>query len=284
MTDDAALALRARLPGVICATVTPFLPDSLEVDWAGVRANVDFLLARGVSALVVNGSIAEHSSMSHEEQIRAVRETVDAAAGAVPVIAGCSHTDPRVAVELCRSAAAAGADGAMLLAPYYFRLSPEEVEDFFRSIDGAIGMPFLLYDNPTTGQVELPAETIEAISRLRNFAALKEASQDVLRAVPGDRGGRGPSAIHARLGRPGLHDRDGGVRARAARRADGRGRGQRPAAGARDLPPPLRLQAAVPAADTGRAAGIRRLHEGGDRVGRRPRGANPPAASADRSR
>jgi dihydrodipicolinate synthase/N-acetylneuraminate lyase len=176
MTD-----LGSRLRGVLCATVTPFEPDSLDVDWAGVRSNAEWLIGRGVAALVVNGSIAEHASMSRDEQVRAVRETVAAASGRVPVIAGCSHTDPRAVVDLCRAAAAAGADGVMLLAPYYFRLSPDEVAAFFAWVDGEIDLPFLLYDNPVTGRSELPLETIEAISRLGRFAGLKEASQDVLR-------------------------------------------------------------------------------------------------------
>jgi 4-hydroxy-tetrahydrodipicolinate synthase len=181
MSTTSAADLSSRLSGVLCATVTPFLPDSLDVDWPAVRSNAEWLIDRGVRVLVANGSIAEHSSMSFEEQTRAVAETVAAAAGRATVIAGCSDSDPRVVLQLCEAAARAGADGVMLLAPYYFRLSADEVAEFFRWVDGSIELPFLLYDNPTTGRVELPLETIAAISELRHFAGLKEASQDVLR-------------------------------------------------------------------------------------------------------
>jgi 4-hydroxy-tetrahydrodipicolinate synthase len=146
-----------------------------------VRSNVDWLLERGVGVLVVNGSIAEHSSMTADEQTRAVAETVHAAGGRATVIAGCSHTHPDQALALCDAARRAGADGVMLLPPYYFRLSPDEVLDFFTWLDRSIGLPFVVYDNPATGRVELPLQTIDALARLRHFAGLKEASPDVLR-------------------------------------------------------------------------------------------------------
>jgi dihydrodipicolinate synthase/N-acetylneuraminate lyase len=173
--------LTSHLSGVLCATITPFVPDTFEVDWPAIRHNVQWLIERGVTTLVVNGSIGEHAAMTATEQTRAVAETVAAAAGQASVIAGCSDANPSSVVDLCAGAAAAGADGVLLLAPYYFRLSPVEVLDFFRWVDGCIDLPFVLYDNPLTGRAELPVETIEAISGLHRFAGLKEASPDVLR-------------------------------------------------------------------------------------------------------
>jgi 4-hydroxy-tetrahydrodipicolinate synthase len=157
------------------------VPDTFEVDWVAVRSNAEWLISRGVRVLVVNGSIAEHASMSYEEQVRAVGETVQAAAGRATVIAGCSHTNPDQSLALCNAAREQGADAVLLLPPYYFRLSPTEIESFFEWLDGCIDLPFLVYDNPATGRTELPVESIERIARCRNFAGLKEASPDVLR-------------------------------------------------------------------------------------------------------
>jgi 4-hydroxy-tetrahydrodipicolinate synthase len=179
MTDAAELG--GRLRGVLCATVTPFQPATLAVDWAGVRHNVEWLVARGIELIVVNGSIGEPTSLSEAEQRRLVRETVDVAGGRAVVVAGCTDPNPQTVVDRARDATEAGAAGILVAPPGAFRLSSAEIVEFFRIVDRDAGVPLVVYDNPAVARSSLELETIDALASLPTFAGLKEADPDVLR-------------------------------------------------------------------------------------------------------
>ena len=179
MTEPSELA--ARLRGVLCATVTPFDPATLAVDWGGVRHNVEWLVSRGIELILVNGSIGEPTSLSEDEQRRLVRETVDLVAGRAVVIAGCSDPNPAVVVDRARDALAAGAKGILVAPPGAFRLSSAEVVDFFRIVDRDAGAPLVVYDNPAVARSSLDLDAIETLASLPSFAGLKEADPDVVR-------------------------------------------------------------------------------------------------------
>jgi 4-hydroxy-tetrahydrodipicolinate synthase len=179
MTDPGELA--GRLRGVLCATVTPFDPATLAVDWGGVRHNVEWLAGRRIELIVVNGSIGEPTSLSEAEQRRLVGETVDAAAGRAVVLAGCSDANPAVVVDRARDALAAGAAGILVAPPGAFRLSSAEIVEFFRIVDRDAGVPLVVYDNPAVARSSLELDAIDALASLPTFAGLKEADPDVLR-------------------------------------------------------------------------------------------------------
>lgn len=178
---DTSERVADRLRGVIAATVTPFRGPDLELDVEGMEANARWLRDRAVSTFVVNGSIGEASSLSREERAAAVSATARTLPADVLLIAGCSDADPREVLRHARDAADAGAHAFLVQPPYHFRLTQEECFQFFSQLDSEIDRPFILYDNPATGKTNLDPDTIERISRLRNFAAVKEADPDVTR-------------------------------------------------------------------------------------------------------
>lgn len=178
---DATDRLAAAIRGVITATVTPFLPPDLAVDYEGIRSNAEMLAGRGAAVFVVNGSIGEASSLSASER----REAVAATAAAIPdrglLIAGCSDSNPTETARFANEAVGAGAHAVLIQPPSHFRLSQEECVEFFTWLDGEIDCPFIVYNNPSTSRTDIDPETIDRVARLRHFLALKEASSDMVR-------------------------------------------------------------------------------------------------------
>lgn len=173
--------IHSHLRGVICATVTPFERDGTTILWDGVESNARWLVEHGVRTLVVNGSIGEYAWMEPEVRTRLIGATVAAVDGNAAVIAGCSDNALPMTLRLCRAAKEAGAVAAMLLPPNYFKLSAKEIVRYFRAIDSAIDLPFLVYNNPGTARMDIPLEALEELAGCDHFAGLKEANPSVRR-------------------------------------------------------------------------------------------------------
>jgi dihydrodipicolinate synthase/N-acetylneuraminate lyase len=173
--------LASRLSGVLCATITPFAGPDQAVDYRGIAANAEWLRERNVRVLVVNGSIGEASSMTDDERLRAIGATASSAPEGALLVAGCSAADAAHVLRLSREAVEAGADAVLIQPPYHFPLSQEECVDFFTWLDREIACPFVLYDNPQTSRTQLELDTIDRISQLSHFLALKEANADLVR-------------------------------------------------------------------------------------------------------
>src|ERR1043166_2536567 len=111
--------LAPRLRGTYTALVTPFRNDA--IDETALRRLVEAQITGGVEGLVPDGTTGESPTVTMEEHIRVIRITVDAAKGRVPVLAGAGANSTREALELCHAARDAGADGLLIVAPYYNR-------------------------------------------------------------------------------------------------------------------------------------------------------------------
>lgn len=175
--------LRNSLEGVIASLATPFDREGrLSPD--GLKAEVRYLLDSGVRILVCGGSIGEFSSLTISERKQVLELTVESAetsASGALVLQGCASSDIGTVLELGKHAATTGAHGLMLMAPYYFKSTNEEIHDFFRRIDEEIELPYVVYNNPSTTKINLSLDLIEQLSQLGRFAALKESSSDMVR-------------------------------------------------------------------------------------------------------
>ncbi len=148
--------LRSKLTGVIGFPVTPFKAD-LSLDAAGLRRNVEGLAKHPLAALVAAGGTGEMYSLSPAEHAEVVRATVEASAGRVPVIAGVGGS-VRIAVELAREAARAGAAGILALPPYYPNAEEDGLFNYYQAIGEATPLGLLIYSrdwvNPGPAGVE----------------------------------------------------------------------------------------------------------------------------------
>jgi 4-hydroxy-tetrahydrodipicolinate synthase len=165
-----------QLRGVYTALITPF--KSGEVDLDTFRAHCDRQLAAGVHGLVPCGTTGETPTLSHGEWSGCIRTAVAAAAGSVPVIAGCGSNSTAKTVAAIEEAIALGADAALVVFPYYNKPNPAGLAAHVQAAC-APGLPVVLYHVPgRTGQ-RLPASQLESLCRTPGVVALKEATGDV---------------------------------------------------------------------------------------------------------
>ena len=166
--------------GAIPALVTPFRDGA--VDEAAFRRLVERQIKAGVAGLVPVGTTGETATLSHDEHRRVVEICVEVAGGRVPVIAGAGSNSTEEAVELVRHAKTVGADGALVVSPYYNRPSQEGIYQHYRAINDAVQLPVLVYNVPSRTGSDVATETMARLSRLPNIVGVKDATGDLVRA------------------------------------------------------------------------------------------------------
>ena len=171
-----------RLSGTFTALVTPFTPDGESVDLAALDALVEAQIDGGVTGLVPCGTTGESPTLTEEEQIAVIARTVAVAAGRVPVLAGTGTFSTKKTIAASQAAVAAGADGVMVVMPYYNKPSQEGLRDHALAVARAVSCPVVLYNVPGRTVVDLGADTTARICEAAaNVVGLKDASGNVLR-------------------------------------------------------------------------------------------------------
>ncbi len=160
--------------GCTVALVTPFRDG--EVDYAALRALVDWQIEQGTPSLSPVGTTGESPTLSHDEHERVIATVVEQAAGRAKVLAGTGSNATSEAIRLTRFAAKAGADGALLVSPYYNRPTQEGLYAHFAKIAEACDLPQVLYNIPARTGRNVEPETIERLAHLGPIVAVKEAS------------------------------------------------------------------------------------------------------------
>ena len=167
--------MKSMFQGSIVALVTPFR-DGL-VDEAKLRELVEFQVANGTDGVVPCGTTGESPTLSHEEHRRVVGIVVEAARGRLAVIAGTGSNSTREAIELTQHAKATGANGALLVNPYYNRPTQEGLYRHFRAVADAVDIPILVYNIVSRTAVNVETETLARLARdCKNVVGVKEAS------------------------------------------------------------------------------------------------------------
>lgn len=165
--------------GVITALITP-LRDG-KVDEAAFTALVERQIAAGVQGVVPMGTTGESATLHPEEHKRVVELCVNVAAGRVRVIAGAGASATDKAIDLTRHAKSVGADGALIVTPYYNRPSQEGLFQHFHAVAEAVQLPVLLYNVPGRTGVDLANETVERLAVHPNIVGIKDATADMVR-------------------------------------------------------------------------------------------------------
>jgi 4-hydroxy-tetrahydrodipicolinate synthase len=175
------MAKKASFKGSITALVTPFQGES--VDETSFRALVDWQIASGTQGLVPVGTTGESPTLTHDEHRRVVQACVAEARGRVPVIAGAGSNNTHEAVELARHAEKVGADGVLVVTPYYNKPSQEGLYAHFKAINDAIGLPILIYNIPPRSVIDMSIETMCRLFELKNIAGVKDATANLTRTA-----------------------------------------------------------------------------------------------------
>jgi 4-hydroxy-tetrahydrodipicolinate synthase len=162
---------------VLVALVTPFTADG-EVDWQGVERHIDACIVAGADGIVVSGTTGETSTLTDPEKIRLVEVGKDVAGGRAKIIQGGGSNETAHAIQLYRHSAKAGADGVMIVTPYYNKPTQAGILTHFRLVADATDLPVILYDIPGRTGVPIRYETILRAAQHPNIVAVKDAKGD----------------------------------------------------------------------------------------------------------
>lgn len=160
--------------GSMIPIVTPFKEG--KIDEKGFRALLEFHITSGTDAIVPCGTTGESATLSHKEHERLVDICVEAVNRRVPVIAGTGSNNTTEAIQLTKYAKKAGADGALLITPYYNRPTQEGLYQHYRAIAEATDLPLILYNVPSRTGVNLQPETVARLAEIPTVIGIKEAS------------------------------------------------------------------------------------------------------------
>ncbi|WP_022886982.1 4-hydroxy-tetrahydrodipicolinate synthase [Glaciibacter superstes] len=166
---------------VLVALVTPFTADG-EVDWKDVEKHIDDVITAGADGIVVTGTTGETSTLTDPEKIRLVEVGKDVAGGRAKIITGGGSNETAHAMQLARQSEKAGADGNMIVTPYYNKPTQAGVLTHFRMIADATDLPVILYDIPGRTGIPINYETILRAAKHPNILAVKDAKGDLAQA------------------------------------------------------------------------------------------------------
>lgn len=169
----------AIFQGAGVAIVTPFHANG-EVNYEQFAKNIDWQIENGSDAIIVCGTTGEASTLSHEEHLDVIRYCVEHTNGRVPVIAGTGSNSTETAVYLSVEAEKAGADGLLLVTPYYNKATQKGLYEHFARTAKAVKIPVILYNVPSRTGCNIQPETIvKLVKEVDNIVGVKEASGDI---------------------------------------------------------------------------------------------------------
>jgi 4-hydroxy-tetrahydrodipicolinate synthase len=163
---------------VLIAMVTPMTKDG-EVDWPAVESLMDYLISHGADGLVVTGTTGETSTLTDAEKIQLVTTGKSVSAGRARIITGGGSNETAHAIELYKASEKAGADGVMVVTPYYNKPTQAGVLTHFRMIADATDLPMIMYDIPGRSGIQITYETILRAAKHPNIVAVKDAKGDL---------------------------------------------------------------------------------------------------------
>ena len=165
--------------GSITALVSLFRDGKL--DEKANREHVNWQIENGTNGLVPVGTTGESPTVSHDEHCRLVEWCVKEAGGRVPVMAGAGSNSTEEAIEYSRHAEKVGADGLLIVTPYYNKPTQEGMYQHFKAINDAVGIPIYIYNIPGRSVVDMSVDTMKRLFELKNIAGVKDATANLAR-------------------------------------------------------------------------------------------------------
>jgi 4-hydroxy-tetrahydrodipicolinate synthase len=167
--------------GSMVALITPFADGA--VDEKAFQSFVEWQIEQGTHGLVVCGTTGESPTLSHDEHKRVVELCIEAANRRVPVVAGTGSNSTLEAIDLTRHAKQAGADGALVVTPYYNKPNQDGLYQHFKAIADAVDIPIIIYNIPPRSVIDMTVETMARLAELPNVIGVKDATQDLVRPL-----------------------------------------------------------------------------------------------------
>lgn len=171
--------LKSGLKGTITALVTPFNED-LSINFESFEKIINHQISNGIEGIVVCGSTGESATISSKEKLSLIIKAVEIVNGRIPVIAGTGSNDTAATIDMTLLAKESGADGVLLVAPYYNKPTQEGLFQHYLAISEAVDIPQIIYNVPGRAGINITAETqLKIAENCKNVIATKEASGDL---------------------------------------------------------------------------------------------------------
>ena len=170
----------AIFTGAGVAIVTPFKENG-EVDYESFAKNIEFQIEKGSDAIIVCGTTGEASTLTHEEHLDVIRYCVKCVNGRIPVVAGTGSNCTETAIYLSQEAEKAGADGLLVVTPYYNKATQKGLYEHFKMVADSVKIPIILYNIPgRTGGVNILPETVVRLcTEVENIVGVKDATGNI---------------------------------------------------------------------------------------------------------
>lgn len=166
--------------GTYTVMITPF-DDAGQIDLAAMATFTEWQIEQGIHGLIPLGSTGEFLSLTDEERDAVARTVVDTAAGRVPVLIGTGAEWTDTVIRDSRAAEAMGADGVMIIPPFYSTPTEDELFRHYERIGAAISMPIMIYNNPATANIDMTPPIVARLSQIDNVSYIKESTLEVTR-------------------------------------------------------------------------------------------------------
>lgn len=166
----------------LVALVTPMTADG-EVDWADTEKLIDYVISNGADGVVVTGTTGETSTLTDAEKIKLVEVGKSVSAGRAKIITGGGSNETAHAMQLYKASEKAGADGIMIVTPYYNKPTQAGVLTHFRMVADSTDLPVILYDIPGRAGISISQDTFHRASKHPNIIAVKDAKGDLAQAT-----------------------------------------------------------------------------------------------------
>lgn len=164
--------------GAGVAIVTPFKEDG-SVNFEVLGTLIENQIANETDAIIICGTTGEASTLTDDEQIETIKYTVDKVNKRVPVIAGAGSNDTKHGMELCRRCAQVGADGLLIVTPYYNKTTQKGLVKYYTDMAGSADLPVIMYSVAGRTGVNIAPATVEKLAKIENIVAIKEASGNI---------------------------------------------------------------------------------------------------------
>ena len=161
--------------GSIVAIVTPFNANG-SINFDKLTELLEWHIAEGTNGIVVCGTTGESPTLSDEEQLAIISHTVKVINKRIPVIAGAGSNNSQHSLHLSQAAEKAGADGLLLITPYYNKTNEEGLYQHFKTVAEKVNIPIILYNVPSRTNMNIPINVLKRLAELKNIVAIKEAS------------------------------------------------------------------------------------------------------------
>ncbi len=168
--------------GSLTALITPMHADG-SLDLGAYARLIDWQIAEGTNGIVPVGTTGESPTLSHEEHKAVVEAAIAAARGRVPVLAGAGSNSTAEAISLARHAQTAGADGVLVVTPYYNKPNQEGLYRHYKAIAQAVSLPVFIYNIPGRSVIDMSVETMARLAQIKNIAGVKDATANLTRPL-----------------------------------------------------------------------------------------------------